>query len=212
MASEKNKEQRIMKIAAFVDEKGIALPFYSKGIVKIFVDSADGWICTQKIPFEINETMSLCEIRQRVTAMVNELADCTIFAAETIKGTFFTIFEGRGINIWKLKGDPSDYLNYIKEQEIKLKEERKKPEPKAVGDERDGIYKIDLAKALSINEAYTSKQILVPFLRKTAFRKLEIICTHLPKWFDKELEALKLAQHTEQLPDGLLVTTVTHQA
>lgn len=106
MASEKNKEQRIMKIAAFVDEKGIALPFYSKGIVKIFVDSADGWICTQKIPFEINETMSLCEIRQRVTAMVNELADCTIFAAETIKGTFLPFLKAGALIFGSLKATP----------------------------------------------------------------------------------------------------------
>jgi hypothetical protein len=37
-----------------------------------------------------------------------------------------------------------------------------------------------------------SKEILLPFFKRTSFSQLEITCDHMPKWFEKELPALKL--------------------
>ncbi|MEL7596804.1 MAG: Fe-only nitrogenase accessory AnfO family protein, partial [Clostridiaceae bacterium] len=52
---------------------------------------------------------------------------------------------------------------------------------------------------LESNEKVTSKQILLPFFNNISFNELEIICGHIPPWFDKELKNLNLKFSTESI-------------
>jgi Fe-only nitrogenase accessory protein AnfO len=195
-----------MKIAAFVDENDNALPLYATGTVKLFVFEDNIWICAKSMPFSSDESMSLAEIRSRIQAVAAELGNCKVFVAESMKGVPFAVFEGMGYAIWKIKGDTTKYLDYIKEKEDKIQADKLKPKPApvAIGDIRDGLYRIDLVKVLESDPSLTSKSVLLPFFQKTTFSKLEIICEHIPKWFGKEFSALKLkAEIQEGNSDGL---------
>jgi Fe-only nitrogenase accessory protein AnfO len=74
------------------------------------------------------------------------------------------------------------------------------PLPELVGDIQEGRYQINLAEIMRVNPALNSWQVLVPTLERKAFKKLEIICDHMPKWFNNELRNLKLTAEPE-VPD-----------
>ncbi|WP_303866818.1 Fe-only nitrogenase accessory AnfO family protein [Acetobacterium wieringae] len=55
-----------------------------------------------------------------------------------------------------------------------------------------GYFYIDLKDVMSGKTSYSSKQVLIPFFKENEFKRLEIICKHVPKWFSKELPNLDL--------------------
>lgn len=71
------------------------------------------------------------------------------------------------------------------------------PRPVLVGDIKEGRYSINLAEILQDNPALNSRQVLIPALEETAFKKLEILCDHTPRWFYNELNNLNLAAEPE---------------
>jgi len=68
-----------------------------------------------------------------------------------------------------------------------------------IGDPRQGEFWIDLKEALEHESGQTSRQILIPFLERGRFRKLEILCDHLPKWLTWELERLGMSAESEAI-------------
>lgn len=73
------------------------------------------------------------------------------------------------------------------------------PVPLPVGNNSDGYYKINLAEVLRNDLGLNSRQVLIPFMETTAFKKLEIFCDHLPRWFLWEIEHLNLRKESETL-------------
>lgn len=69
------------------------------------------------------------------------------------------------------------------------------PAPQPLGDDR---YRINLAEILNHDTTLNSKQVLVPFMSGVAFKQLEVLCDHPPRWFAKELYKLNLAVASEQ--------------
>jgi Fe-only nitrogenase accessory protein AnfO len=63
------------------------------------------------------------------------------------------------------------------------------PAPESLG---NGCYRIDLAKILANDTSLNSKEVLVPFMAWVAFRQLEVLCDHQPRWFARELHKLDL--------------------
>ena len=88
------------------------------------------------------------------------------------------------------------------------------PAPEPLG---DGCYRINLAEFLANDSSLNSKQVLVPFMAGVAFKQLEVLCDHPPRWFARELYKLDLAVSSEQ-PDSngtgvrVLVVPITAEA
>ena len=85
------------------------------------------------------------------------------------------------------------------------------PGPVLVGNKSDGRYTINLAEILDKNPGFNSRQILMPALENKSCKRLEIICDHLPRWFNNELRNLKLIAETP-VPDesGKWLKVVVH--
>ncbi|MFA7059901.1 MAG: Fe-only nitrogenase accessory protein AnfO [Pedobacter sp.] len=73
------------------------------------------------------------------------------------------------------------------------------PRPVLISDIKEGCYSINLAEILQDNPALNSRQVLIPALEETSFKKLEIICDHTPRWFQNELNNLNLMAEPETL-------------
>jgi Fe-only nitrogenase accessory protein AnfO len=201
-----------MKIAVFVDKNGNSLPFYADGILKLYVYEKDEWTCTKEIPIELHNTLNIAEIRTRILSIVYEIEDCKMLVVAAIKGFPHSLFTDKGIDIWEFKGVLAiELLDHIKEQVHKLKEEKVTTSntPILKGAIQDGIYEINLAEILENDSSLTSKNILKPFFQNTEFKKLEFICNHIPKWFDKEFATLKLEVRVEESTDGLCHAVVS---
>jgi len=72
----------------------------------------------------------------------------------------------------------------------------------AAEDLGSGRFRIDLISALSGHARLNSRQILLPILEGTAFDKLEILCDHLPRWFEPKLRELNLKADCVPLQAG----------
>jgi Fe-only nitrogenase accessory protein AnfO len=183
-----------MDIAVMVDGGGQAISFNETGFVKLYSNQSGMWKVSKKMAFEINDLFGMAEIRERIRKMVEALVGCRVFVAAEVTGVPYAILEGMGFNIWKVQGAPAEFLDYIAANEARQKSVALRPAEKLapVQTEREGCYFIDLKTLLEQDSTLTSKQVLLPFLRYTDFKEVEIICGHVPQWFAKEFPGLKL--------------------
>jgi Fe-only nitrogenase accessory protein AnfO len=202
-----------MKIAAYVNTMNEVVSIYEKGIIRLYEKILGIWTTKVAIALDMNEQMNIPEVRMNLKKAVAALGDCKIFLSGEVKGVPYAILEGMGFNIWKSEGSVFEQLEYVAEKETEAVEESKKPKPAPlpVGDIRDGFYRINLADVLDKHQQLTSKQVLLPFMEKTAFQKLEILCDHPPRWLATEFERLKLHGEAESLDTaghGMKITVV----
>ena len=183
-----------MKIATFVNQEGHVAGLYESGLVRLYNQSSGVWTKEKEFPLELSRDMGLAEVRVKLRNMVSQLEDCHIFLAGEVKGVPYAILEGMDFNIWKSQGPVVEQLDFVaaKEQEAIEAAKKPKPEPLPVGDIRDCIFQINLQEVLASDPSLTSKSVLLPFLKNTAFQKLEILCEHAPRWLSSECESLGL--------------------
>jgi Fe-only nitrogenase accessory protein AnfO len=204
-----------VKIAVLTDKEGNTLSFYETGMVKLFSNEKGIWECVGEFPFELNEKKGLSEIQRCIHKMLSRLDECRILMVKFIKGVPLSILKESGVSVWKVEGFPLAFFEHIREEEEKLRPEHQKsiqpplPEPMPVGDKKHGIYSIDLVDVQAKGAGFNSKDVLLPFLQSRVFRKLEVVCEHLPKWFEKEFDSLKLQFRIEESTDDLCHAVVS---
>lgn len=185
------------KIAVLEDGDGKTSSILKSGIVRIYEKKELKWNIIDEIIFGLESTMDLDMVREKINEMAGNLGDCKVFTASTIGGIIYTIFERLGINAWEISGKAVDYLDYICEKEEEEERERIKlaqgggvPTPVKKG--KFGSYFLDYIKIEERNDKYTTKQVLLPFLKDANFEDLTVICSHVPKWFDNEFANMGL--------------------
>ncbi|WP_413721682.1 Fe-only nitrogenase accessory protein AnfO [Sodalis sp. RH23] len=193
-----------MKIAVFIDAGGRAASLYQPGAVRVYESTADGWRPVADIPFTLRPQMGLSEIRTRTLEMLTSLDGCRHFVAAAIHGALLSYFDGMGITMWRLTGEPAGFLTRIRQfvEENAPREQAAAAQSVIKPGQGAGEYCLNLIDALKSDGALTSKQVLLPFFRAGAFKQIDITCDHVPKWFKHELPALKLALTVAQQPDG----------
>lgn len=197
-----------MKIAVFVDERGITAPLGQSGYVNVFTREEGQWQSCQQIPFALSPTLTLGQIRQRTLSMLAELPHCRHFVASEIHGALLAWLDGMGLTMWKTSGRPEAFLDRIVAQIPPA------PEPVTVlpqafimPAEGEGAFRVDLLAALQCGGAHTSKRLLMPFFAQQTFSSLEILCDHLPKWFSA-LDTARFTWDITPRSDGTLSVIV----
>lgn len=211
-----------MKIAAYLDHQGSMASLYQPGCLQLYAyqeaEGSGGWRLLREIAFSVDASMRLAEVKAAAHAAAAELEDCKVLVSGETRGMIYTVFqEELGFRTWKSAGPLLQQLDSVREKEIEQQAKKRFeivalsniPTPLLIGDARDGAFWIDLKDALNHESGSTSRQILIPFLQAGHFRKLEILCDHLPKWLSWELERLDLSAESEMLDatgNGLRVT------
>ena len=201
-----------MKIAVFIDEYSHILPFYSSGIVEIYSDDKSTWECINQIPFDMSYQRDLADVQLKISMLTSEFEDCNLLIAENIKGLPSALLQEKGIGVWKFSGlFLPELLDFVKKELEKalVKPEKIIVRPVLIGNEEDAEYEIDLVLLLGENSGLNSMDILIPFMKETNFKKLQIRCSHLPKWFNKVLESFQLVSKTEEIEPDLYKATVS---
>jgi len=201
-----------MEIAVFQDINGETQSFLEPGIIKVYSRHMGEWKVTKEIIFRIDNIASLKAIRESIRNMAETLGDCKIFVGREIKGMAYTVLDGMGFNTWELTGNPKEFLDFVFEKE---EEEAKSMELSKARDQlpliqknKDGNYFLDLKKIQEHNINQTSKGILLPFLNTTIFYQLEIICGHIPPWFEVEFKRLNLYSESQAIKQNQIKVTV----
>lgn len=137
-----------------------------------------------------------------VEDIVKELGKVKIIVAGEIPGIAFGIFQAAGFDIFRIENSGLDVLDSVKKEMLSAIEERKKEPHKfeIKGFLKPGINKgdfsLDLEKILLENPEMTSKKVLIPYLKNEDFNSLEVVCSHIPKWFYTDLILLGFQYET----------------
>jgi Fe-only nitrogenase accessory protein AnfO len=192
-----------MEIAVLVNNEDEIIASNEDGVIKVFSKDREEWKVVREIPFEINKLASPTLIRAKLKDILELLAKCRVIAAREVKGMVYTILDGNRFNIWNVEGNPTGFLDYIYEKEEQEKKEKVKSNDKITPKQiSEGNFYIDLKEIMENNEKVTSKQVLLPFLSSNKFDKLEIICSHMPKWFNMEFERLNLCSECTTISEN----------
>lgn len=206
-------------VAVITGSNGYTSAFLEGTLFKIFADYGGKWTQTGSLAFCINTQSGFEKIRQELTETERSLSlllnhDSKILVGSSVTGLPYNIFDAADYTIFEIEGKPEQFIDRLGTQIEAQKTEAENGEtvfytahPVEGG---GGRYFINL-KILQIKKpGVTSKQALMPFFTNQAFMSLEIICTHIPPWFDRDFERLGLV-YTANQTDGALHVTVTHK-
>ncbi|HEX9061081.1 MAG TPA: Fe-only nitrogenase accessory protein AnfO [Clostridia bacterium] len=193
-------------IATLLNQEGFTSSINEEGAIKVYSKNlcTEPWEVSNEFPFSIAGVSSIQALRSKLSDMVQKIGDTKIFVASEVAGQLYNVLEANGFNVYEVDGRPEQFLDSIitmeeesKSEAVKNTQTIKIPEPKMT--DIEGEYFIDLGAALNMDPSITSKRILLPFLTKKDYKKLEILCDHIPRWFDEEFEKRCLTSNITKL-------------
>lgn len=197
-----------MKIAALVDQQGATADLFHSVQVRLYHNPQGQWQVLRDIPFLTEDTMSMTEIRSSLLGLQPQLEGCQHLIARSIHGFARSILDGMGLAMWGLEGDPGRIL-----EQIRLRAQARQPDipPQTLlqATATPGCYRVNLQAALAQDNRLTSKQLLHPILDQHPFDRLEILCDHVPKWFEREFPARQLNLRVDRHADGSCIAIVS---
>ncbi len=188
-----------MKIAVLMNGMETTASFSEEAVLLVYQREGDTWTANWKYDWTPGVHRSMATLRTCLSEIVDWLEDCKVVVANQSNGFYRVTFESLGVALWEMKGRPSDLIPQI--ECFYDNEDREKVESPVeligpvVG--RAGHYTVDLRQVMAHDTAFNSRDVLLPFFKETAFERLEIICDHVPKWFDAELPLLGLRADAE---------------
>lgn len=192
------------KIGMMMDSCGQIASLRRNGIIKVFRKESEHWMDIQEIAYKIEDGLELPEIQEELRAIVRTLDDCRILISSKIRCIPGVILEGLGMTLWEATGKPELYFDSISAEIAKMAGGSiTKTVPTPVARDDQGHYFLDLRRSLEDQgqEHVPSQKILKPFFQKVSFEELEILCDHVPCWFEQDLSGFKLQAEVEAVED-----------
>lgn len=201
------------EIAVYLNSFGQTAELNESGHIEVFLKKQGQWNVIKEVPFKIESAKGMKEIRSEIIKIAEVLDTCKIFVAKKITGLAYTVLEKMEFNNWEMDGEPHEFLEYVLNNEeedeastlLTSCESVNVIEP--VESDEKGYYTLDLKELQERNLGITSKQALQPFLNNVVFYELEVTCTHIPGWLERELDRLHLnSQILKSSPNDFKVT------
>lgn len=200
------------EIAVHTSRKGETIPITESGTIVVYRKTMGLWGVERQLPFQLVQDKGLREMRAQMAAVLEFLGSCQILAASAISGVPYYELERGGISVWEVDGRPVEFLEQILAADEAEQEEKQRPVvqpvipiPEALG---EGRYRISIKEIQEADTGITTKQVLMPFLRRGGFYSLHIICNHLPPWLEAEAMAGSLRCECVSMGPGEKQVTV----
>jgi len=180
-------------IAVYVGEDGRTASLFDRGKLTVYRREQSYWTIFKEKEFSSSPVSGLPELRERMMEVRDFLGECKIIVGLSISGVPYFELEKGGFSVWEYEGNPLSFLDYISMEEEKTRRkvftgERSESRTGPV-EITDGCYQISLKEVQEGKAGITTKQALLPFLRKGDFYELEVLCNHIPPWLEAELAA-----------------------
>lgn len=206
-------------ISFFLNLKGRTSSPSEDGIIRVYTHDSNNntWTISTEFEFSPGKATSLSELRSIIASMIQKIGDCRIFAARKVTGQLYYILEANNFSIYEVEGSPEQFLDSLLSSEEAISsssaEATKQPSiPLPEKTDIPGTYFINLKTALNTAPNLTSKKILLPFISSQNFKALEVICEHIPKWLDSELEKQGLSSIVSKLDENEYMVTISTSA
>ncbi|MHB1042861.1 MAG: Fe-only nitrogenase accessory AnfO family protein [Eubacteriales bacterium] len=198
-----------VNVAVCVDETGETASLYDDDCKIVVYRRKQGeWAAIREGKFVLKE-LGMKDLRNKLAEVAQFMQSCRVFVCLSIAGVPYFELEKANFSIWEFAGKPGEFLDYVLEEEEKREQEAGKESNKVIPmpvETSGGRYRISLEEIQEKGTGVTSKQVLIPFLRKVKFYSLEVHCSHVPPWLEAELAAGNLAGDMESGGDGIKIT------
>lgn len=199
-------KENVNVMAVFCDGANRIARFDEMTNFVFYTKANDDWNKSDPIPFSCDLSGGLASIRENIGQMLGAFNDCRIIIAKSITGIPYQVFDRSGFIICESKDFDLELLDAIQADLISQNEEAQEdasllartPEETDVS----GYYRFDLTQVQKKHPEMSSKMVLLPFLKETPFYALEVVCDHIPPWFDHQLPEMQLKYS--------IVDTLTH--
>jgi Fe-only nitrogenase accessory protein AnfO len=205
----------ILKIAVVENNNQKTSSIFEPGFIAIYEEEGGEWKVLNRFENKVCNAEGIAAVRMAVADTIKQLGDVKIVLASEIPGIAFGTFQAAGFEIFLVENNTLDVLDSIKKEMLEVIEERKEktrefdimqflePETNKVD------FCLNMEEILLKNPELTSKKILIPYLRKGEFNRLDVICSHIPKWFNIDLGVLGFEYETvNELPNRKTVRIV----
>ena len=209
-----------MRIAVVENSNLRTTSILEPGLIAVYEYKCGKWKVIRRFENPVCRAGTIAQLRTSLDAVIRQFDGAVIVAAREIPGLALSIIEEAGLGI-SLTDDPTadildpirnELLAVMQNQPEKLKETDIKRYLESVPDtpgQDSGHFRLDMRSALSSHPDLTSKGLLMPFLEKRDFTRLDVICSHIPPWFDRKFADLGLAYETlNVLPDHVTVRII----
>lgn len=174
------------KIAISFKGKTELAPLAEANTMMVFEKRKNDWVPRKEIPYHIDLSTNLQEIRNQARNLITKLDDCKIIVSQSITGLVYNVFDRMGFHIFEVAAfQPAMFDEILTDIHHNTENiQRNEAIPTTPIETVDGIFFLDLIQ-LQINRPdISSKKALQPFLNSTPFIKLDILCSHLPPWLE----------------------------
>jgi Fe-only nitrogenase accessory protein AnfO len=205
----------ILKISVVESNDQKTSSIFEPGFIVTYEENDEGWKILNRFENKVCNAKNIAAVRMAVADTIKQLDNVKIVIASEIPGIAFGIFEVAGFEIFLVKKNGFDALDSVKKEMLEIiAEQQDKPskfdimqflEPGT----NKGDFCLNIEKILSKNPQLTSKRILLPYLKNGEFNRLDVICSHIPKWFTTNLRVLGFEYETvNSLPNEKTVKIV----
>jgi len=202
-----------VNIAVAVDKDGATTSLYEPGCLVIYQKKQGRWHIAQQADYDLEQSKGMRHMRAKMAEIVQLLSACSqVFVGLSVTGLPYFELEKAGLSIWEFEGKPVEFLDYIlaQEEEAALEREQVKPVVVPVPQQiEEGYFLISIKEIQENNTGVTTKQVLLPFVRKGEFEKLEILCNHIPPWLEAEAAQGNCVCQLEKLSPKDVKVTIT---
>ena len=204
-----------MKIAVVENNNQKTSSIFEPGFVAIYEEDGGEWKVLNRFENKVCNAKGIAAVRMAVGDTVKQLDDVKIVVASEIPGIAFGTFQAAGFEIFLVENSALDVLDSVKKEMLEVIEERKeKPQKFDIMQFLEpgmnkGDFCLNMEEILSKNPELTSKKILIPYLKNGEFNRLDVICSHIPKWFNIDLGVLGFEYETvNELPNKKTIRIV----
>lgn len=194
----------VVKIAVFFDQENQLATMSNIDKIVIY-EKKEKWEVVHVIQEMNVDLSSMAAMRNYIIQIAKRLGDCKYVVGAEILGIAYHLLNSFHIEMCEaeqfsellLDQIAEDFiLNDVKSQQSPLKVEMVPKEPHQIGE--DGKYFLDMILLQKKYPEITSKKALLPFLDKTVFYELTVVCSHVMPWLETECSKRNLTFQTQE--------------
>jgi len=208
------KKENYDLMAVFLDDKDQVSSFNEMTHWFYYTKKDENWQKSESMPCKPMLTGELKTIRENTKKIINQLTPCRVIITKSITGIPYHTFDKADFIICEVEDFDLELLDAIQEDLIANPLEdgdlKKKVSESPIESDTPGHYVFDLAQLQKNTPEITSKMALLPFFKDVPFVSLDIVCEHIPPWFDKTFDAMKLTYEILKNNDESTHVIVTH--
>lgn len=205
-----------MKIAVVENDNQKTSSIFEPGFIAIYEEDDGEWKVLNRFENKVCNAKGMAAVRMAVADTVKQLDDVKIIVASEIPGIASGTFQAAGFDIFLVENSVLNILDSVKKEILEVIKERQNEPSKfdimqfLEPDINKGDFSINIEEIMFKYPDLTSKKILIPYLKNGEFNRLDVICSHIPKWFFTDLNNMGFEYETVSESINKMTVRVKH--